>query len=43
MDFLAEVVTKIAQGSGFAALDIKTIIMLFIACVLLYLGIGKGL
>ena len=42
MDFLAEVVTKIAQGSGFAALDIKTIIMLFIACVLLYLGIGKG-
>ena len=42
MDFLVEVVTKIAQGSGFAALDIKTIIMLFIACVLLYLGIGKG-
>ena len=42
MDFLVEVVTKIAQGSGFAALDIKTIIMLGIACVLLYMGIGKG-
>ena len=42
MDFLVEVVTKIAQGSGFAALDIKTIIMLAIACVLLYMGIGKG-
>lgn len=42
MDFLVEVVTKIAQGSGFAALDIKTIIMLVIACVLLYMGIGKG-
>lgn len=42
MDFLVEVVTKIAQGSGFAALDIKTVIMLVIACVLLYMGIGKG-
>ncbi len=28
MNFLVEVVTKIAQGSGFAALDIKTVIML---------------
>ena len=42
MDFLVEVVTKIAQGSGFAALDIKTVIMLGVACVLLYMGIGKG-
>ena len=42
MDFFAEVITRIAAGSGFAALDIKTVIMLFIACVLLYMGIGKG-
>ena len=42
MNFVVEVLTKIMQGSGFAALDIKTIIMLGIACVLLYMGIGKG-
>lgn len=42
MEFFVEVITKIAQGSGFAALDIKSVIMLFIACVLLYMGIGKG-
>jgi len=42
MDFFVEVITKIAQGSGFAALDWKTALMLFIACVLLYMGIGKG-
>ena len=32
----------IAGGSGFAALDWKTVVMLVIACVLLYMGIGKG-
>ena len=42
MDFFVRVITAIASGSGFAALDVKTIIMLFIACVLLYMGIGKG-
>ncbi len=42
MEFFTRVVTAIASGSGFAALDIKTVIMLFIACVLLYMGIGKG-
>ena len=42
MEFFVEVITAIASGSGFAALDIKTVIMLFIACVLLYMGIGKG-
>ena len=42
MGFFTEVITKIAQGSGFAALDWKTVLMLFIACVLLYMGIGKG-
>lgn len=42
MEFFTRVISAIASGSGFAALDIKTIIMLFIACVLLYMGIGKG-
>ena len=42
MNFVTEVLTKIMQGSGFAALDWKTALMLFIACVLLYMGIGKG-
>ncbi len=42
MEFFTRVITAIASGSGFAALDVKTIIMLFIACVLLYMGIGKG-
>ena len=42
MNFMTEVLTKIMQGSGFAALDWKTVLMLFIACVLLYMGIGKG-
>jgi len=41
MDFFSNVIIKIAQGSGFASLNIKTVIMLVIACVLLYLGIGK--
>ena len=42
MEFLTEVIFAIAGGSGFAALDWKTVVMLVIACVLLYMGIGKG-
>ena len=42
MVFLKEVIFAIAGGSGFAALDWKTVVMLVIACVLLYMGIGKG-
>ncbi len=42
MEFFTRVITAIASGSGFAALDWKAVLMLFIACVLLYLGIGKG-
>ena len=42
MNFLVEVLTKIMQGSGFAALDWRTVVMLLIACVLLYMGIVKG-
>ena len=42
MEFFTRVVTAIASGSGFAALDWKSALMLFIACVLLYMGIGKG-
>ena len=42
MNFVTEVLTKIMQGSGFAALDWKTALMLFIACVRVYMGIGKG-
>ena len=38
MDFFVRVITAIASGSGFAALDWKTALMLFIACVLLYMG-----
>ena len=41
MNFLVEVLTKIMQGSGFAALDWRTVVMLLIACLLLYMGIGK--
>ncbi len=41
MEFFTRVITAIASGSGFAALDWKSALMLFIACVLLYLGIGK--
>ena len=41
MTFFTDVLTAILGSSGFANLDIKTIIMLFIACVLLYMGIGK--
>ena len=42
MECLKEVIFAIAGGSGFAALDWKTVVMLVIACVLLYMGIGKG-
>ena len=42
MEFLKEVIFAIAGGSGFAALDWKTVVMLVIAWVLLYMGIGKG-
>ena len=42
MEFLKEVIFAIAGGSGFAALNWKTVVMLVIACVLLYMGIGKG-
>ena len=42
MVFFTRVISAIASGSGFAALDWKTVLMLFIACVLLYMGIGKG-
>ena len=42
MGFFTRVISAIASGSGFAALDWKTVLMLFIACVLLYMGIGKG-
>ncbi len=41
MNFLIEVLGKIFSSSGFAHLDIKTVIMLVISCLLLYLGIGK--
>ena len=41
MGFFTEVIGKILTGSGFAFLDIRTVIMLVIACVLLYMGIGK--
>ena len=41
MTFFTDVLVAILGSSGFANLDIKTIIMLFIACVLLYMGIGK--
>ena len=41
MTFFTDVLVAILGSSGFANLNIKTIIMLFIACVLLYMGIGK--
>ena len=44
MSFFVEVLTKIFGGSGFAALptDWRQVVMIVIACVLLYMGIGKG-
>ena len=41
MDFFFEVIGAIFGSSGFANLDIKSAIMLAIACVLFYAGIGK--
>ena len=43
MDFFVEVLGRIFGESGFAALptDWRQVIMLVIACVLLYMGIGK--
>jgi len=44
MDFFIEVLTRILGGSGFAAIptDWRQLVMIVIACVLLYMGIGKG-
>ena len=44
MGFLTEVLTAIFGGSGFAALptDWRQVVMIGIACLLLYMGIGKG-
>lgn len=44
MGFFGEVLSAIFGGSGFAALptDWRQVIMLAIACLLLYMGIGKG-
>lgn len=44
MSFFGEVLSQIFGGSGFAALptDWRQVLMIVIACVLLYMGIGKG-
>ena len=44
MNFFVEVLSAIFGGSGFAALptDFRQVVMIVIACVLLYMGIGKG-
>ena len=44
MEFFSDVMVKILGGSGFAAIptDWRQLVMLVVACVLLYLGIGKG-
>ena len=44
MSFFVEVLTEIFGSSGFAALatDWRQVVMIFVACVLLYMGIGKG-
>ena len=44
MEFFSEVLFAIFGGSGFAALpaDWRQVVMILIACALLYLGIGKG-
>ena len=44
MNFFVEVLSAIFGGSGFAALptDWRQVIMILVACLLLYMGIGKG-
>ena len=44
MNFFTEVMSAILGGSGFAAIptDWRQLIMIVIACVLMYLGIGRG-
>ena len=44
MTFFIEVVSRILEGSGFAALptDWRQVVMILLACLLLYLGIGRG-
>ena len=44
MSFFVEVLSAIFGGSGFAALPTawRQVVMIVIACVLLYMGIGKG-
>lgn len=44
MGFFGEVLSAIFGGSGFAAIpdDWRQLVMIVIACILLYMGIGKG-
>ena len=44
MSFFIEVMGEILGGSGFAAIptDWRQLVMIIVACVLLYMGIGKG-
>ena len=44
MSFFIEVFGRILEGSGFAALptDWRQVVMILLACLLLYLGIGRG-
>ena len=44
MEFFTRVISEIAGGSGFAYLpeDWRQVLMIGIACILLYMGIGKG-
>ena len=44
MSFFIEVLGEILGGSGFAAIptDWRQLVMIIVACVLLYMGIGKG-
>ena len=44
MNFFIETLSDIMAGSGFAAIpdDWRQLVMLIVACILLYLGIGRG-